>query len=184
MQYTGTQKRLPAAAVDSHIISSSIGFAPCAFFRSSHWQPCTFNYVLVFSRGRSFTKSEVTPCLVLDHQASAPVFCAVSTKTDLIMKSKGDSNDVLESIKWFLKQNAPWWTCDVMSGGLALGLLQMKCHLWTLHFTEPPGLKKSFNVWVKQKSEWWLLTFSGSCPFIVIRGICKSFRSIWNAMHD
>lgn len=93
----------------------------------------------VFYKIRSHT---VTPCLVLDHQASASGFCAVSTKTDLIMKSKGDSNDALESIKLFLKQNAPWWTCDVMSGGLALGLFQMKCHLWTLHITELPGLKE------------------------------------------
>lgn len=145
MQYTGTQKRLTAAAVDSahhflqHRLCSLLIFQVISL-TTMHLQLCPCFYQRkVFYKIRSHT---VTPCLVLDHQASAPGFCAVSTKTDLIMKSKGDSDDGLESTKLFLKQNTPWWTCDVKSGGLALGLFQMKCHLWTLHITELPGLKE------------------------------------------
>lgn len=105
-----------------------------------HLQLCPgFHQRKVSHKMRSHT---VTLCLVWDHQASASGSCAVSTKTELIVKSKGDSNDVLESTKLFLKQNAPWWTCDVMSRALALWLFRMTCHLWMLQITELPGLKE------------------------------------------
>lgn len=106
MQHTATQKRLTAAAIDC------ISFPPASALHPGH-----FSGHLTDNRAPSImssffhqrkvsykmTSHTVTLCLVLDHQASASGSCAVSTKTDLIMKSKGDSNDILESIKLFLK---------------------------------------------------------------------------------
>lgn len=79
-------------------ISSNISFAASAPFRSSCWQPCTLNYILVYSWGLLLNKtlySNCGSCWDRFKSASALGLCALITKTDLIMNLEEDSMHAL-----------------------------------------------------------------------------------------